>query len=556
MKKFLAFSLLALASMASQATTYYFSDCQAGFAPGCKAGDTKNSGLTPDQPKPGLPPRALVDSLVAGDQVLLARNGSWTSATTAFWTGNNRGKASNPIVIGDYTPPGYTGSAKPLITLTTPDAGCLTIISGSSSVVHKEGFVFKNIKCVGTAVNGSSIASGVYIYTDTSDVLLENLDLSGFGIGVYPADAGPGQAVTRLTLRNSFIHDNSNQGILGGGPNLLIEGNTFDNNGYYFTPLVLRHNIYLSHNAPSMVVRGNTLTRSAVCSARADKACGTLNECQGVALVVHGANKNLVIENNVIDESGGAIDACYGIQITPYGDGKVGGFEGAIIRGNRLVNVGGNAIQVSSCPSCQIEDNVIVWSKAPKFTTFGIAVSDKSPATVDPVNANVLVRNNSIHLSGADAHQRGVVVWQGGRGHKVLNNLIFFAADADARAACFDTTGQTAASFDVFDHNLCYSDRPDHAVTYSQAYKTLADAQASGIDTHGKNTNPLIATPTAANGYSMALASPTSPARNSGHPTLSKRLGYRGAFSPNEPNFVGAYPYQPLFTAPSSPRPY
>jgi hypothetical protein len=557
MKKFLAFALLALAGMAAQATTYYFSDCQAGFDVGCKPGDddVKNPGTSPSTPKKGLPSRALVDSLVAGDQVLLARNGAWTSAVTAFWTGNNKGKAANPIVIGDYTPAGYTGSAKPLITLTAPDAGCLTIMSGSSSLVHKEGFVFKNIKCVGTGIAGVSNASAIFLYTDLSDVLLENLDISGFGIGVYPASA-PGADVSRVTLRNSFIHDNGNQGILGGGPYLLLEGNTFDNNGYYFTPLFLRHNVYLG-NAPFMVVRGNTLTRSAVCNAKTDKACGTLNECQGVGLVVHGVTTDLVIENNVIDESAGATEGCYGIQVSPDGSrDKSDSFAGTIIRGNRLVNVGGNAIQVGSCPSCQVEDNVIVWNKAPKFTTFGVAASDVRPTGEDAVNANVLVRNNSIYLSGPNAYQRGIVVWQGGTGHKVVNNLVFFAADTDARAACFDTTGQAAASFDAFDYNICYSDRPDHLVAYSQAYPTLAKAQENNVDVHGKNANPLIATPTAANGYSMALASSGSPAHNAGHPALSKRLGYRGAFSPNASSFIGAYPLNPSMTALSSPRPY
>ncbi|MBI1773274.1 MAG: hypothetical protein HYR68_13180, partial [Burkholderiales bacterium] len=150
MKKTLAYGLLVLASASAQATDYYFSDCQAGADAMCVPGNDANPGTSPTAPKRSLAAANIqLNNASAGDQILLAKNGSWTSVTSAFWTGNDRGTAMNHIVIADYAPAGYSGSAKPLITLTGKEAGCLVITNGGAIPVHKEGFTFKNIKCVG-----------------------------------------------------------------------------------------------------------------------------------------------------------------------------------------------------------------------------------------------------------------------------------------------------------------------------------------------------------------------------------------------------------------------
>lgn len=564
MKTIFAYGLLALASASAQATDYYFSDCQAGADAMCVPGNDANPGTSPSAPKRSLTAaNALLDKVSAGDQILLAKNGSWTSVTSAFWTGNNRGTATNHIVIADYAPTGYSGSAKPLITLTGKKASCLVITNGGAIPVHKEGFTFKNIKCVGVGMNGIADATGINTYNDVSDVLLENLDISGFTLGVYPSDGRVLGVVTKnLTLRNSYIHDNSTQGFLGGGPNLLIEGNTFDNNGFIATtgvPLSRNHNIYLTaQNFTGAVIRGNKLTRSAMCTPGTGYACGTYGQCQGAPLIIHGTANDLVIENNIVDESSGATDGCYGIQVAPGYPTIAEAFPGAIVRGNRVVNVGATAIDIGSCPNCVIEDNVIAWTNSPKSTVIGITAPSGNVRAEDAVDTNLTVRNNSIYISGADAYSRAIQLTSTGSGHNVVNNLIFYAADTSASAKCFVTTGLDISKFNTFDNNLCYSDRSDHLVRYSQAYATLTGntgAQAAGFDVHGKNVHPLISMPSPGNGYSMALSSPNSPAASGGHPALSKRLGYRGAFAPNSPLFIGAYPSRPIAIAPSSPTP-
>ena len=555
MRALLALVLMSLAALPAQATTYYFSDCQAGADVGCHPGSEANDGLSPDKPKQFLPARSLVDTVVGGDKLLLARNGSWRSATDAFATGNTKGTAANHIVIADYKPAGYEGTAKPLITLTGAESGCLVITNGGMTPVHKEGFTFKNIKCVGPGAGTSS--SGVFTYNDVSDVLIENVDFSEFGIGVYPGTGNaPGATTARLTLRNSFIHDNGEHGLFGGGPYLLLEGNRFDNNGFYSNPLLRNHNIYLSSpDFRGAIVRGNTLTRSAVCGPRTNYACGVQGTCQGVPLVVHNSTDDLVIENNLIDESSGAGGGCYGIQIAPGNPGLVESYAGSVVRGNQIVNVGSNAIDIGSCPFCVVEDNVVAWTASPTLTVQGVVMPSGNSGGEDAVDTNVTVRNNSIYISGSSAYNTGIIMRSVGSGHKVANNLVYFAPDASAQAKCFDTTGLTRSSFKVFDHNICYSDRTDHALTYSLAYATLAAAQAAQFDVHGKNADPSVSVPAAGNGYVMKPSSPDSLAASGGHPSLSKRLGFRGRMNPKLPRFIGAFPYQPTVTAPASPQP-
>ncbi len=554
MKRLMLSVVVALGSLSAHSATYYFSDCQAGADIGCTAGNDANSGTTPSVPKRNLPSRALVDGLAAGDQILLAKNGSWRSAVTAFWTGNTKGSAQNPIVISTYTPTGYLGSEKALITLTSNDANCLTISNGGATPVHKEGFTFKNIKCVGTGASNNSI--GVFTYNDVSDVLLENLDISGFGIGIYPgAGNAPGATTARLTLRNSHIHDNGAQGLFGGGRGLLIEGNTFDNNGYVGEanrPANHFHNIYLS-SATDVVLRGNTLTRSAVCNPKMKSPCTAVNQCHGVSLVVHGTASNLIVENNVVNETTGATPGCYGIQVAPGGYGTSESFAGTVVRGNRVVNVGGAAIDMGSAPNSIVENNVIVWNAASASAVSGIVVPSGNAVGSTTVDKQLTVRNNSIYIGGANANNRGIVVHSPSADHQIVSNLIYFAADSSPSAACFSTKGLVASNFKAFDHNLCYSDRPDNLVTYSQAHATMELARASGFDINGKSANPHIQVPSEANGYSITLSSPLSAARNAGHPSLSSRLGHRGAKNPDALPVIGANPYNSTVVSPSPP---
>lgn len=184
------------------------------------------------------------------------------------------------------------------------------------------------MRCVGCNSNG------FFLYNDIDDVLIENVSLDGFSIGVHAASSNPCSndpdcdgLNERLTVRKATIVNSSAQGHLGGSNELLIEDSYFENNG---DGTAYDHNIYVSH-ADDMVIRGNELYRS------------SLNEsgsCGGTSLVGHGVMDNLLIENNLVREDiGKAEQGCWGIAIDSGYD-SAEQFANLVIRGNRVENVG------------------------------------------------------------------------------------------------------------------------------------------------------------------------------------------------------------------------
>jgi hypothetical protein len=270
------------------------------------------------------------------------------------------------------------------------------------------------------------------------------------------------------------------------------------------------HNIYISTEGTNVVVRGNTLTRSAV----------TGGACGGVPIVAHGKQAGLVIENNVIDESTGAAPGCYGIQVNPGYGSIAESFTGAVIRGNKVINPGTIGIAVGSCPSCVIENNFVIKETSGLFV--GIAMpSENIEAGVDAADTNLTVRNNSIYVTSPAYGSQGIRTETYGGTHKVVSNMVFFGPTASG-VACFSTKGLTLASFTAYDNNLCYS---TGSVAYSATYATLAAAQAAGFDRNGMFKDPqLLAAPSAANGYSMKAAD-TSPLLKTGNTLYSVVTG-------------------------------
>ena len=110
---------------------------------------------------------------------------------------------------------------------------------------HDEGYLV-----MGLALRGPGSGSGIFFYNDVDDVMLCDLDVEGFALGVYaggsnpPVDSSSDAKNARITLRNSRIANNSQQGWLGSCEGCAIEYNHFENNG--FERDVLLHHIYVS----------------------------------------------------------------------------------------------------------------------------------------------------------------------------------------------------------------------------------------------------------------------------------------------------------------------
>lgn len=497
MKKLIAFLLLAFA-FSAHAITYYFSDCQVGKDTNCVAGSDAADGLTPATAKQNY--TSVSDSVA--NTFKLANGGSWILSATNF-------VACNTCVLGasvvweEYTPTWCVTTCastptKPLVTQ-TGNFNAWEFSAGTTS-----GAIIRNIKIVGP---NSGTGYGVYMI-QPDQVTLSNVDISGFYIGVFSLSFS-----TNVTITNSSIHDNLTQGFLGAAQGLLIENNTLDNNGFYGNPIFGDHNIYLTANAEIQpfgvrtIVRGNTLTRSARCTAastdltRCPSADGL---CKGTSLVVHRVFFGLVIENNVIDETtAGAAGGCYGISVV-QGDNEAGErYDGAIIRGNKIINAGDRAIDISNCPYCVVENNIAVWTAANAGLSL-VAINAANFGGISPyLNDRLVIRNNSVYIgAGSNASWVGVKVANDGANHRVFNNVVYLAAGTSSSMQCYSTLPFTA--FTTWDYNLCF--RSGGVNTYSNLYANLAAAQAAGMGVHDSVSDPtLTAVPAVGNGWDIAF---------------------------------------------------
>lgn len=522
----LKLSLLATTAFASSATfaaTYYISDCQSGASSGCVAGNDSNAGTSASAPwrTTGRVVQAF-GGLSAGDKLLFAKGGSWTNASMTLQNLNTN--ASNPIVIDSYTP-SSGASARPILTETRSGYNAIGFDDGSSPEADG-GYVVQNLELRG---NGSG-QWGVFTSQLTSDITLNNLVIDGFAIGLHC-----GTGIQRVKLLNSTLRNNRSQGTLSGCSNSVIEGNTYDNNGY--ATAVFDHSIYIGtaeSGSQNITIRNNTLRNSSVINGK----------CESVAMVVHGVVDGLVIEGNkVIQGPDTSSAACWGIAVDG-GYGTAESFKNVKIRGNTVVNVGGVGIGCSSCIAPVIENNVIVMDSGPYL--IGIAIPDRSRGSGDAVDTGGIVRNNSIYFAKASQWSQGVSVAtnngsSAGNNLQVVSNLVYFGSGSSSSHSCFDTSGISIGNFTAFNNNLCF-----HAGgngTYSPSYSTLTAARAAGFDTAGLSSDPKLAVvPSSSNNWSMALTS-GSPAINAGHSSLSSTLDKLLSATRSAPD-IGAFEYR------------
>jgi len=479
---------------------YYFSDCQAGAAPGCVAGNDANAGTSPDAPKRTLAGFD-VNNLAAGARVLFARGGAWTDFRVMVK--NLNATPADPIVFDSYAP-AWGGSAAPWLKVSQ----LVGFEFGHFNDTDNDGgYTVRNLKLDGEGTG----TWGVWLRTVTRNITLENLEITGFDIGLHIVNEGAtGNAA--FTLRNSNVHRNSGMGLLGAANDALIEGNTFERNN--FSGSAFNHAIYLassSRQSRNITLRGNTFGRNSVVN-------GT---CTGGNVTVHGQFDGLLFENNTIVQDASA-GGCYGFSIGPSYD-SAEWFRNTVVRGNTIVNLGFCAVCAASAPGIVVENNLVINTQA----TYQAAVSIPSftPGAGDDADRAAIVRNNTAVFTRASAWSEGIVLRAGaGSDLQVVSNLLYFGAAADATASCF---GHAALSnFAVLDHNLCHHARG--VGLWSQTYDTLALARAAGVDANGQGGDPLfVAIPSAASPWNDALQA-ASPASSAGHPTRSSthdRLG-------------------------------
>jgi hypothetical protein len=399
---------------AKAATTYHVCDCAAGADGNCQEGNDTNSGTDPSAPFRSYgKARTTFNSMNAGDTIAFCKGGAFppSGSSSRWFNGNCR--ANNRCTIESYTPPRASGNEnKPKI---YKDFN----LSDSGNQDQEEGYIFRDLHLDGK----EGIDFGIYIYKDVDDVLIDNMTIENFGIGVHLGGAGftvpnPGSngLNERIVLRNSVIRNNHSQGWLGSSNGGRIENNHFENNG--FSKAIFNHNIYWSGVADTTngIIHNNTLYRSAVVDGK----------CAGTSLVVHGVHSDLTIEGNLIYEDlGKAEPTCFGISVNG-GYGETEAFDRLKIRANKVVNVGSASIGCQGCINSVIEENIVIQEQEGLTSTLFSIPNNNQP---EPTK-NITIRNNIGYFgpkSGrGNSINTGIKMHDNGGGRSfILNNTIY-----------------------------------------------------------------------------------------------------------------------------------
>lgn len=491
------------------AVTYYFSDCQAGAQAGCVPGDDANLGTSPQAPRRTMS-GINVDALPAGTQLLFARGGAWNDFGLVI--SNPNVTSEQPLVFASYAA-AWSGNARPWLRVSSLTS--VFVFGWYNETQNDGGYTVRGLKLDGQPFPDGA---GIFIGNNVHHVLLEDLEVTGFHIGIQSVQNG--DYPTQYTLRNSHIHHNPGMGLLGDGRGIVIENNLFEANN--FSGSGFNHAIYLGGHGQNGTIRNNRFLRNSVVNGR----------CTGGNVTVHGQWDDLVIENNTIEQDASDL-GCYGFSINGGYDTPEY-FHNVVIRNNRIINLGGCGICLTSAPGAVVENNLIVSTQNTYHAA--ILIPDRAPGTGDAADTGAVIRNNTIYYSQSGSGSEAIAFRanNGGAGAnlQVVSNLIYFGSGSNASHSCFTHPG--LASFTAFDNNLCH--HASGAGSWSTTYATPAAAQSAGFDVHSQSANPLfVEAPAASNNWNDQIQT-GSPARNNGHPTRSSaedRIGVARDATPN-----------------------
>jgi len=419
--------LLAVSASAASAQNYYV----------CDNGDDNNNGRTETAPFRSYE-KAMdtFSKMAAGDSILFCKGGKF-EITERKWIANSRCNAEKPCTIESY---GDEAQDRPML-ISNGETAINFQNPGNSKA--DGGYVVRDLMLI----SNDNRNSGIAMYNDVDDLLVEKVHIEGFSIGVHAAGAnspeqGSNQANDRIILRNSTIVNNASQGWLGGCNDCLIENNIFQNNG--FKGSTFFHSIYI--NSP--VKSQNFKVRNITVKNNIIKHSTRLNGiCQGTSFVVHGIVENLKIHNNqLLEDKGATSSGCWGISIDP-GNQLDESFVGLEIVGNVLQNLGGLGIGCASCKDVLIADNTIIDES--DVMRNAIAVPNKGEDSLK--SENVTISNNKI----INNHQLGVGIMLGGQNHfNAIGNEVSLSS-TDPRAKCFKVSDANLNT-DI-SNNICNS---------------------------------------------------------------------------------------------------
>jgi len=303
-----------------------------------------------------------VENLNPGDKVLFKKGGSWVWDLNfiQFLSGGN---AENVIYIG-----AYGEGERPIIETIFEDGFLFYINDPAVSYITFDGLHL---------VGDSSLSKGFRIM-GASNIIINDCEIEGFDYGIQITEDS-----FNCQVLNNNIHDNPTQGMIGGGINALIAGNTFSTNGHTCSqnptfPAKYCHGLYFTGR--DMIIEDNFFYESA-----------------SFAIDSHDA-VNIVIRNNIFYENG-ITNGTVGVYKNGGGIG-IGSNQGkypsqylenVTIENNLFVN-NTLSIVLAEAINFTIKNNIIIESKSQAISLGG---------NVSFPNINVKIFHNTLYNNKA-----------------------------------------------------------------------------------------------------------------------------------------------------------
>lgn len=376
-------------------------------------GNDANNGLSPTTPVQTLAHAIGLLRDHSADQLLLKRGDVWHS-DLGVWRKSGK-SADQPMVIGAYG----AGDRPELMTGTESGFDAISSINSEIDNVDVIGIHFYSDGRDPTSPSfaGPVNSTGIDVLTKTSNFLVEDCRIEGYFDDInVQAFFGP---IANVQIRRNVIDDayatsSNSEGLYAYGvTNLLIEGNTFDHNGY--NDLVpggqatwYNHDCYLAANNVNCTVRGNIFA-----------------EASGYGLQARAGGD---IENNLFinDPVGMTFGLVNGASVDP--GGATGVVNGNVFIGGANIGTiqGGSGLQIGNTrpgyPTV-ISNNIFTTSvaNAPAAITLTYGMGNSNPQ--DAVGINDLnIEDNII-----DNWNNGVYVDSGfkpgGTGLQAFNDV-------------------------------------------------------------------------------------------------------------------------------------
>lgn len=306
------------------------------FAP---SGVNSNPG-TAASPKRDLGGVSL-NTLPAGTTLLFQRGGTWPLGTAPLVLSNPNSTAERPITFD-----AYGEGVEPVFT-SNSDAAAFQLGGRYDQPQYRFGhWRIRNIKIAAVTRQTGMPQTGIWLIGRVQNVEIENVEITGFWIGIYGSRVTATDTPQNVRVLNSRIVRNGSMGWLGSAEGSRWEGNLFDANN--FGGSAREHGFYGSY-LNNGVFRNNVLRNNSVVN----------GVCLGGTWTLHGNTRNLLVEGNLIEQPAAA-QTCYGFSVTKgYTNANSGGesFDEVVLRGNTVINSGQCSICVNSAPGIVVEGN-------------------------------------------------------------------------------------------------------------------------------------------------------------------------------------------------------